>query len=122
MGELGGWIIAGGIGLLFASVAWFYLCFKLRLHHKERNLLLITNKLKIFCYIEASISMFYLVFFNLYAIGHAAAICSGWRYCFPAPAIIGIPVSVFFIIPVAMKIHGIRVGRPGFLIPYLIIK
>ena len=36
-------MIAAGIGLLFASVAWFYLCCKLRLHHKERNLLLVTH-------------------------------------------------------------------------------
>ena len=115
-------MIAGGIGLLFASVAWFYLCCKLRLHHKERNLLLVTNKLKTFCYIEASISMFYIVALDLYAIGHAAEICSEWSYCFPAPDVIGIPVSTFFIIPVAMKIHGIRVGRSGFLIPYLLIK
>ena len=115
-------MIAAGIGLLFASVAWFYFCCKIRLHHKERNLLLVTNKLKSICYIEAAISIIYLVAFDFFAIGDAAAICSRWRNCFPGFAVIGIPISVFLIIPVALKIHGIRSGRSGFLIPYLIIK
>ena len=115
-------MIAAGIGLLFASVAWFYFCCKIRLHHKERNLLLVTNKLKSICYIEAAISIIYLVAFDFFAIGDAEAICSWRKYCFPGVAVIGIPISVFLIIPVALKIHGIRSGRSGFLIPYLIIK
>ena len=98
-------MIAAGIGLLFASVAWFYLCCKLRLHHKERNLLLVTNKLKSICYIEAAISIIYLVAFDFFAIGDAAAICSRWRNCFPGFAVIGIPISVFLTIPLALKIH-----------------
>ena len=115
-------MISGGIGLLFASIAWFCLCCNLRLHHKERNLQLVTKKLKIFCYIEASISMFFLVAFDIYRIVDAAAICPERSCSFPAPVVIGVPISLLFLIPVAMKIHGIRLGHSGFLIPYLIIK
>ena len=114
------WMFAFGVGLLFISVVSFFLCYQIL---QEYNYFIVTHVLNYICTVETVVFLLLSVFFLLFSIVKVFIFALDHSQLWIGMiGVIGIPVSVVFIIPLALQLYGIRLQRSGFLILCIILK